>query len=75
MNRPHRQVRTLAAEKGTSLSALIRDYLTSLSIEPLSDQETEGHSGSDTERRRRLKELFDDWGRPRHRLKDVGESA
>ena len=59
----HRQARIRAAELGTSMSALVRNYLQSLIAEPVEQPEANGQ-GSETpleRRRKEFKELFEDW--------------
>ncbi len=59
----HRHARTRAAELGTSVSALVRDYLRSLVAEPVDATRAGGHE-PDTglgRRRRLLQELFADF--------------
>ena len=59
----HRQAHIRAAEQGTSVSALVRDYLKSLATEPQEKTRVD-EEGAETplERRRRLlRELFADW--------------
>ena len=59
----HRHARTRAAELGTSVSALVRDYLQSLVAEPVDAIRADGHE-PDTglgRRRRLLQELFADF--------------
>ena len=59
----HRQARIRAAELGTSMSALVRNYLQSLIGEPMEKPVANGQ-GSETpleRRRKEFKELFEDW--------------
>ena len=57
----HRQARIRAAELGTSVSALVRNYLNRLAAKPLEEKVTDEESETPLERRRRLKEFFEDW--------------
>ena len=53
----HRRARIKAAELGTSVSALVRNYLSSLVSRPATDGETET---VDERRRRLLRQAIDD---------------
>ena len=57
----HRQARIRAAEVGTSVSAVVRNYLTRLAAEPLEEKVADEESETPLERRRRLKEFSEDW--------------
>ena len=58
----HRQARIRAAELGTSVSALVRNFLNRLVAKPLEEKVTEEESETPLERRRRLlREVFADF--------------
>ena len=58
----HRQARIRAAELGTSVSALVRTYLNRLAAEPIETPVAiEQYTETPLERRRRLKEFFEDF--------------
>ena len=58
----HRQARVRAAELGTSVSALVRNFLNRLVAKPLEEKVTEEESETPLERRRRLlREVFADF--------------
>ena len=58
----HRQARIRAAELGTSVSALVRNFLNRLVAKPLEEKVTEEESETPLERRRRLlREIFADF--------------
>ena len=57
----HRQARIRAAELGTSVSALVSNFLNRLVAKPLEEKVTDEESETPLERRRRLKEFFEDW--------------
>ena len=60
--RTHRQARIRAAELGTSVSALVRNFLNRLVAKPLEEKVTEEESETPLERRRRLlREVFADF--------------
>ena len=57
----HRQARIRAAELGTSVSALVRNFLNRLVAKPLEEKVTEEEEETPLERRRRLKEFFEEF--------------
>ena len=58
----HRQARIRAAELGTSVSALVRNFLNRLVAKPLEEKVTEEELETPLERRRRLlREVFADF--------------
>ena len=58
----HRQARIRATELGTSVSALVRNFLNRLVAKPLEEKVTEEESETPLERRRRLlREVFADF--------------
>ena len=58
----HRQARIRAAELGTSVSALVRNFLNRLVAKPLEEKVTEEESETPLESRRRLlREVIEDF--------------